>query len=123
MKLSLLFTTTTLLASLGMVLSMPLFQRLGFPGANEGSASIVLLKTSSGQVARCILPDGPTRTKADLVSSKLVASGQMACKDAYHHRGGGKTLWCEQGQLVDDQQAKATLEDACDVHRGLKLGL
>ncbi|EST08148.1 hypothetical protein PSEUBRA_002232 [Kalmanozyma brasiliensis GHG001] len=88
-------------------------------GAISGPSSLVLLQLSSGQIARCTLPNGRTRAKADMVSSKLVASGKMTCKDALH-RGSGKTLWCEQGQLTDDDEAIETLMQACEVHEGLR---
>lgn len=130
MKLILTLTTALcgMLFLLSGVLTVPLPQGPPGPpgppstplrGAIQGLSSLVLLKLSSGQVARCTLPDGRTRTKADLVSSKLVASGKMTCKDAVH-RGTGKTLWCEQGQLTDDDEAVQTLMDACEVHAGLR---
>lgn len=80
--------------------------------------SHVVLKLNDGRIARCTLPSQPSRAKADMVSSKLVASGKMNCKQVGEHRHGGKTLFCESGQQVSAKEASDTLVAACASHAG-----
>ncbi|SJX65251.1 uncharacterized protein SRS1_16075 [Sporisorium reilianum f. sp. reilianum] len=97
----------TLLALVGTALSAPL------------PASSVELHLSDGRVAKCNLLNQPSREKADMVSSKLVASGKLACPSTQEHSAGGKTVRCEQSQLAGTQEATNVLKDACASHQGL----
>ncbi|KAJ1021092.1 hypothetical protein NDA16_003878 [Ustilago loliicola] len=118
MKSFTLTSTLTLLlvALFGLASAAP----IPAPAPADDSASLVMLKLGDGSVARCTLPSGATREKADQVSSRLVASGKVACKDGQDRApGGGKTLHCDQGQLVSNQEATDTLKDACSDHQGL----
>lgn len=55
-----------------------------------------------------------------MVSSKLVASGKMACtKTREHSTGGGKTLECESGQFTSAEEGEETLKGACERHEGV----
>lgn len=120
MKSTTLSTTFTLLllAIIGLVQAAPL--PAPAPAPAEGSASFVLLMLDNGNTAKCTLPSGFTVQKADQVSSKLVASGKMACRSGrIHAQGGGKTLHCEKGQLVSNEEATETLKSACNDHQGV----
>ncbi|KAJ1023663.1 hypothetical protein NDA18_004649 [Ustilago nuda] len=118
MKSTTLSTTFTLLllAIIGLVQAAP----MPAPAPAEGSASFVLLMLDNGNTAKCTLPSGFTVQKADQVSSKLVASGKMACHiRRIHAQGGGETLRCEKGQLASNEEATETLKGACNEHQGV----
>ncbi|GAC94706.1 UV radiation resistance-associated gene protein [Pseudozyma hubeiensis SY62] len=114
----------TLIALLSKTSSSPLPQ-LVRPTVSTDPYSAVLLELDDGHAAQCTIPAHPThpsrsRTKADMVSSYLVASGKMACQGAREHADGvGKTLLCVKGQLSSNDDAISTLKGACDVHQGL----
>ncbi|KAJ1018651.1 hypothetical protein NDA13_006341 [Ustilago tritici] len=120
MKSTTLSTTFTLvlLAIIGLVQAAPL--PAPAPAPAEGSASLVLLTLDNGRMAKCTLASGFTVQKADQVSSKLIASGKMACRSGpIHAQGGGKTLHCEKGQLASNDEAAETLKSACNDHQGV----
>ncbi|CDU23515.1 uncharacterized protein SPSC_02144 [Sporisorium scitamineum] len=101
---------TTLLAftlfALNTVLSAPM------------PSSSVVLQLKNGRTARCDLPQQPSRDRADMVSSKLVATYLVACPGVQEHSAGGKTVTCEQSQLADAEVANSMLRDACATHQG-----
>lgn len=112
------------IALLSTTSSSPLPQLIR-PTVSSNPYSAVLLELDDGHRAQCTIPAHPThpsgsRTKADMVSSYLVASGKMACQGAREHADGvGKTLLCVKGQLSTNDDAISTLRGACDVHQGL----
>lgn len=103
----------TLLALATSTLAAPL------PAGPPHPASAVVLKLGNGRIARCTLPTAPSRAKADMVSSKLVASGKMACKDTLEHPRGGKTMTCDLGQHESKDEGMGVLKDACESHEGV----
>lgn len=85
----------------------------------------VLLKLNDGRTARCQLEQPRAHHAAQVVSSALVASAKMACKepgqDSSVERGDarGKLFTCESGQNVSADEANDTIRAACNENFGL----
>lgn len=117
--------TSVLALTILVLLNMAIAYTLPPFASTSGAYSAVVLQLNDGHVAQCTLSGhhqrpSLSRSKADMVSSKLVASGKMACKGAHEHRDGmGKTLVCVSGQLGSEEDAVSTLKDACEGHQGI----
>ncbi|SNX86886.1 uncharacterized protein MEPE_05595 [Melanopsichium pennsylvanicum] len=82
----------------------------------EDGHSSVVLRLNNNRRAHCHISLSPSGTRAEIVSSKLVASGKISCKNNSDENPRVKV--CDLGQQATEDEGTQTLKDACDGHNG-----